>query len=75
MTRAEYEEFKNQKFYFNAQDIAKIFECGIDKAYGIIRSIKSFSDTLRLAGKITVPEFEVWYNHVYDLTNQYHLKS
>lgn len=51
-----------EKFYLDHIDIMQKFGCGKDRAYAIIRSIKSVSDTLNLAGKVTIADFEAWYN-------------
>ncbi len=50
------------KLYLDHIDIMDMFDCGKDRALAIIRSVKSVSDTCKLKGKITRPDFDVWYN-------------
>lgn len=52
----------NTKLYLDKFDIMEMFDCGADKALSIIRSIKSVSDSLKLKGKVTPRDFELWYN-------------
>ena len=51
-----------EKAYLDHIDIMNLFGCGKDRAYAIIRSIKSYSDILGLAGKVTKTDYEAWYN-------------
>lgn len=51
-----------EKTYLDYLDIMNLFGCGKDRARAIIRSIKAKSDTLKLKGKVTRVDFEVWYN-------------
>ena len=39
-----------------------MFECGYGKACSIIRSVKAYSNSLPLRGKVLAIEFEAWYN-------------
>ncbi len=50
------------KLYLDCIDIMDMFDCGKDKALSIIRSVKSVSDTCKIKGKITKPDFDKWYN-------------
>lgn len=52
----------NKKLYFDKHDIMEMFHCCASKAYTIIRSIKSVSDSLHIKGRVTVADFERWYN-------------
>lgn len=56
------DEIMNTAQYLNVRDIMKIFDCGRDTAYKKLREIKSVSDTMRISGKITVRDYEAWYN-------------
>lgn len=65
MTRIELEEFKNSKLYFTYIDIQAIFNCGRNRAYDIIKSVRKYSNALGVRGKITVTEFDMWFNQIY----------
>ena len=56
------QELRNEKQYLDKHDISEMFDCGRDKAIGIIRSIKKVSDTCKLKGKVTLNDFEKWKN-------------
>lgn len=58
------EELKKKKAYLDVTDITLLFGCGNTKAYGIIRSVKYFSDKLDMPGKILISELEAWMNAV-----------
>jgi len=48
------------KEVYNVDDIAEMFDISKDTAYDYIRSIKSVSDTLGLAGKVHKQDYEFW---------------
>lgn len=50
------------KQFYNCADIMKMFQCGKNKAFSIIRSIKSVSDIAGMPGKITKTDYMAWYN-------------
>ncbi len=50
------------KFYIDHIDIMNCFNCGRDKARGIIRAIKQTSDIAGISGKVTTTDFEKWFN-------------
>lgn len=50
------------KLYYDYLDIMKMFNCGRDRAYAIIRSIKSVSDSLNIKGRVTRNDYLAWYN-------------
>lgn len=50
-----------KKLYFDKDDIMRMFNCSESKAYAIIRSIKSVSDSLKIRGRVTLADFERWY--------------
>lgn len=50
--------------YLDINDIMQVFDCGRSKAQGIIRSIKAISDTAKLKGKVTVADYEKWFNRL-----------
>ena len=53
------------KEFYDKYDIMNIFDCGVDRAFAIIRSIKAFTgDMLHLKGKVLVTEYEAWKNAV-----------
>lgn len=47
-------------------DIMKMFDCCEPKALSLIRSIKSVSDRAGLKGKVTITDYNEWYNHTVD---------
>lgn len=51
-----------EKQYYDCIDIMNKFGCGKDRAYAIIRAIKSVSDTLQIPGKVTTVDFDLWFN-------------
>lgn len=51
-----------EKMFYDYVDIMNMFGCGRDRAYAIIRAIKSVSDIAKLAGKVTITDFEKWFN-------------
>lgn len=56
------EELFEKPQYLGVEDICKIFNCNYAKACNIIRAIKSVSDRTKLKGKVTVTDYEAWYN-------------
>ena len=55
-------EILTERQFLNVADIMKVFDCGRDKAYSIIRGIKSVSDIARIKGKVTITDYEKWFN-------------
>lgn len=55
------EELMTTSQFLDKYDIMNIFKCGSDRAMAIIRGIKSVSDTLKLKGKVTLVDYEIWY--------------
>lgn len=51
-----------EKKFYDHLDIMNMFGCGKDRAYAIIRSIKTVSDIAKLAGKVTTSDFDKWFN-------------
>lgn len=51
-----------EKLFYDYIDIMNMFGVGATRAYGILRSIKLVSDSLRIKGKVTVADFDKWYN-------------
>ncbi len=50
------------KQFYDYIDIMRIFQCGRDRAFSIIRSVKSVSDIAGLSGKVTKTDYIAWYN-------------
>ncbi|MDE6442367.1 MAG: hypothetical protein K2L12_06430 [Clostridia bacterium] len=48
--------------FLNTADLQKIFDCGTCTAQRIMREIKAKSDIAKLKGKVTVTDYEAWYN-------------
>ena len=59
MTKVEI--LKEQQF-LSVADLQKIFDCGLNSAYKIMREIKAISDSLKIKGKVTVKDYEIWFN-------------
>lgn len=59
MTRAEIFE---KKQFINIADLRNIFDCGLSTAQRLMREIKTKSDSLKIKGKVTVKDFEIWFN-------------
>ena len=51
-----------EKKFVSVKDVQEMFECGYGKACSIIRSVKAYSNSLPLKGKVLTVEFEEWYN-------------
>lgn len=51
-----------KKLFYDSADIMNMFEVGKDRAYAIIRSIKTCSDIMHISGKVTVSDFDKWFN-------------
>lgn len=51
-----------EKLFYDYIDIMNMFQVSRDKAYAIIRSIKTCSDIMHISGKVTVSDFDKWYN-------------
>lgn len=56
------EELMNTPQFLDNIDIMNIFKCARNKALGIMRMIKSFSDIAGIKGKVTITDYEAWYN-------------
>ena len=55
-------EILTNRQFLSISDLQKIFDCGICTAQRIMREIKAKSDIAKLKGKITVTDYDVWYN-------------
>lgn len=51
-----------EKEVFNVNDISILFEVSKDKAYKVIREIRSFSDRLKFSGKCHRKDYEDYLN-------------
>ncbi len=51
-----------EKRYLGVKDIQELFDCGYSKAASIIRSIKAYSNSLPIRGKVLKVDFENWCN-------------
>lgn len=50
--------------FLSVSDIQTVFNCGRSKAQSIIRGIKAVSDIAKIKGKVTVTDYERWFNGV-----------
>ena len=51
-----------EKKFYDHLDIMNMFGCGRDRAYAIIRTIKTVSDIANLSVKVTTSDFDKWFN-------------
>lgn len=56
------EEIMSRAQFLNVKDMMILFACGRDTAYKRLREIKSVSDILHVRGKVTLTDYEAWYN-------------
>lgn len=56
------EELMSRAQYLDVYDIMKMYDCGKNQAYAKIREIKAVSDIFKVRGKVTVTDYERWYN-------------
>lgn len=56
------EELLKSKQVLNKDDIMQMLEVSENTAYMVIRSIKAYSDSLGVAGKILVSDYLAWNN-------------
>lgn len=59
MTKAE---ILTEQQFITVADLQKIFDCGLSSALRIMREIKARSDSLKIKGKVTVKDYEIWFN-------------
>lgn len=55
-------EILTQQQFLTIADLQKVFDCGLSSAYKIMREIKTISDSLKIKGKVTVKDYEIWFN-------------
>ena len=55
-------EILTNRQFISTADLEKIFDCGTCTAQRIMREIKAKSDIAKLKGKVTVANYETWYN-------------
>ena len=53
--------FQEKEFY-NIDDLRRMFCCGKSKAQAIMRSIRAYSPSLPIRGKVLVEDCESWKN-------------
>lgn len=51
-----------EKFYYDVYDIMRMFGVGRCKAYDLLAEIKVVSNSLPVAGKVTIADFQAWFN-------------
>ena len=56
------EVLKKKRQFLNTQDIRDMFDCGTHKACHIITAIKSVSDIAGIRGKVTLSDYDAWFN-------------
>ena len=54
------EDIFAKKPFLDVTDIMILFECGENKAYSIIRAIKSVSSTIPIRGKVAKVDYDKW---------------
>lgn len=58
----DYKSLFETRQYLNKTDIKRLFDVGDTKASSIIQSIKAVSDIAHIAGRVTVSDYNRWYN-------------
>lgn len=56
------EELLATKQYLDKDDIMKMLDCCNTKAYSIINSVKAYSDSLEISGRVLVTDYLAWVN-------------
>lgn len=56
------EELMSTKQYLNKEDIMKMLDICEDKAYKVIRSVRAYSDSLDISGRVLVSDYVAWVN-------------
>jgi len=58
------EELFNNAQYLSIKDLMRIYDCGYNVAFRIMREIKAVSDIMKVKGKVTLSDYERWYNQI-----------
>lgn len=55
-------EILTERQFLSIADLRRIFDCGRCSAERIMREIKAVSNIAKLKGKVTVTDYEIWFN-------------
>ena len=55
-------EILTTRQYLSVKDLESIFDCSRGTAERIMRQIKAHSDIARIKGKVTITDYESWFN-------------
>ena len=55
-------EILTERQFLTAEDLQKAYACGRDTARRLIRQIKAISDIAKIKGKVTVTDYDAWFN-------------
>lgn len=58
------EELFNNAQYLSIKDLMRVYDCGYNVAFRIMREIKAVSDIMKVKGKVTLSDYERWYNQI-----------
>lgn len=63
-------ELMTNRQYLAVKDIAKIFDCSNGTAQRVMREIKAYSDIAKIKGKVTITDYEAWFNRPMEQSNK-----
>ena len=55
-------EILTERQFLTIADLRQAFDCGRNTAERLMREIKAKSDIAKLKGKVTVTDYEIWFN-------------
>ena len=55
-------EILTERQFIKVADLQQAFDCGRSTAERLMREIKSKSDIAKIKGKVTVTDYEIWFN-------------
>ena len=55
-------EILTKQQFLTVADLQKVFDCGRCTATRVMREIKAKSDIAKIKGKVTVTDYDVWFN-------------
>lgn len=61
-------EILTDRQFLDTADLMKVFDCGRNSAQRVMREIKAVSDIAKLKGKITVADYDNWFNGKKEVT-------
>lgn len=55
-------EILTNRQFLSIADLMQVFDCGRSSAERVMREIKAVSDIAKLKGKVTVTDYDRWFN-------------